>query len=78
MKILIKLNRFFAWLLLPFIIVFFITGYAIVGKYSLQKFMEPNLAFKIHAIIAVPTLLLFLAHSGISVFFAMKRWTRKK
>ena len=78
MKILFKLNRFFAWLLLPSIIIFFITGYAIVGKYSLQKFVEPNLAFNIHAIIALPTFLLFLAHSGISVFFAIKRRRKKK
>lgn len=77
MKILVKINRICAWLLLPFVLIFFITGTAIVGKYGFNKFIEPNFAFKLHSFLTIPGFICFLTHSSLSVFFAIKRLSKR-
>ena len=77
LKILVKLNRICAWLLIPLILLFYISGFAITGEYGLNEILDPNKALRMHSILAMPTLVCFLAHVGISVFFAIKRWIKK-
>ena len=77
MKILIKINRLCAWLLIPIMFIFFITGMAIVGKYGFNKFIEPNFAFKVHSFITIPGFILILIHAGLSSFFAIKRLLKR-
>ena len=77
LKILTKLNRICAWLLIPLILLFFISGFAITGKYGLNEIIEPNRALRMHSKLAMPTFVCFFIHTGISIFCAIKRWKKK-
>ena len=77
MKILVKVNRLCAWLLFPFMLILFITGVAIVGKYDFNKLIEPNFAFKVHSFITIPSFICFFIHSGLSIFFVVRRWLKR-
>lgn len=71
---LIKLNRFTAWLLLVFMIVFISTGFSIAGEYGFEKLIATNTALALHKKLVWPLLTLFALHVVISAYFSFKRW----
>jgi hypothetical protein len=74
-RYLIKIDRIAAWVLFFLIILFFITGWNMTGKLVL---IHPKKAQYLHLFICIPTLFVFLIHSGIRTYFAIKRWKLKK
>lgn len=67
---LIKANRISAWVLLVFMIVYIVTGYA----WTDHIVMSTSLARHLHTDLTVYMVFFFLAHALISAKFALKRW----
>ncbi|MGM0366393.1 MAG: hypothetical protein ACQEP5_07625 [Actinomycetota bacterium] len=66
-----KLNRIFAYLLLPLFILLMVTGYRQVGYFT---FLTRGMANALHQIyINISFLVLFTAHALISIRFALAR-----
>jgi len=72
-KMLLEIDEITRWFLLLFIILFFISGYSMVGKFGLEGVLPRNLAIKIHATLDIPTLLLLLIHCCPRIYFRLKR-----
>lgn len=69
-KLLIKLNRFSAWVLLVLIILFIISGYGMT-----KQIIDPVFATYLHDnIFPIPLFIFFLLHVGISIRYALWRW----
>ena len=77
-KILIQIDRICGWLLIPFMILFYISGFALVGKYSFNKLIDPNKAMMLHSVLTMPTFFCFIVHVGIRIFFTIKRWKKNR
>ncbi|NLI95313.1 MAG: hypothetical protein GX436_01140 [Synergistaceae bacterium] len=61
-KILHRLNRFFAWLLVPVLSLNFLSGYAVVHPRLFGALLSKPAAFRLHMAIQPPTVGLFLFH----------------
>ena len=71
---LLKLARLSGWLLLPLVIIYIGTGFALCGKLGFSRWMDNEKALIIHQIFDWPLVALFLAHATITSYFAMRRW----
>ena len=69
-RLLVKINRFSAWMLLIFMIIFLISGYAWSHKILLPLQMAKNM----HTELDLFLVLFFLLHSLIGIRFALARW----
>jgi hypothetical protein len=76
-NLLSRLERYTGLLLLPTLLIFFISGYGIVNTGKLYPLsgglLERGTAYEIHTNIALPTLILFITHSGLSVRSYLRR-----
>lgn len=70
----IKTARVSGWLLLVFVLAYLITGYALCGKFGIEKKIDANTALRIHKMIDWPFVAVFAAHAGTTAYFAFKRW----
>ncbi len=81
---LIKTARISGWLLLPLMVLYMVTGFAICGEYdvnhwiasrtSLKSQQVSEIAVEIHKIFEWPLVGLFLLHCVITIYFALRRW----
>ncbi len=71
---LLKLARVSGWLLLPLVILYIGTGFALCGKLGFSKWMDLQSALVIHQFFDWPLVGLFLLHATITAYFAMRRW----
>lgn len=71
---LLKLARISGWLLLPLVVVYIGTGFALCGKLGFSRWMDLQTALAIHQIFDWPLVGLFLVHASITSYFAMRRW----
>ncbi|HUT09323.1 MAG TPA: hypothetical protein VMY42_02410 [Thermoguttaceae bacterium] len=71
---LIKTARISGWLLLPLMLLYLVTGFAIIGQFGLNELIEPNKARFIHQDFLWPLTALFLIHASITIYFAFRRW----
>ncbi len=69
-RFLIKINRICAWLLLGFMVVFLVSGYAWVNR----EIMPVQLAIWMHTRLDLFLVALLLMHVLISAKFTLKRW----
>jgi hypothetical protein len=69
-RILLKLGRISAWILLAFMIIYIITGYAWVN----HTLMRVSLARQLHMTMDVYMMPVFLAHVLISTKFMLMRY----
>ena len=74
-RYLVKIDRTAAWVLFFLMILFFITGWSMTGKLRL---IGAGKAQYLHTSLCTLILIFFLIHSGIQIYFAIKRWKRKK
>lgn len=70
----LKLVRWTGWLLLPVILGFFATGYAISGRYGLSQLADEQTALALHKMMHVPLGVLVVVHVVPSTFLALIRW----
>lgn len=73
-RIALKLVRWTGWLLIPVLLVFFGTGYAMTGQYGFAALTDERTALAIHRLMHVPLGALVLAHLVPSTFLAVIRW----
>ena len=71
---LIKAARISGWLLLPLMLLYIVSGFAILGYFGLGRLIEPNKARIIHQDFNWPLVALFLVHASITIYFALRRW----
>ena len=70
MKILIKLDRFFAWVLFATMLLYFISGYGMT-----KGLIDANLATKLHiSWLTYIILIAFTVHTSYAIHLALKRW----
>ena len=71
---LLKLARLSGWLLLPLVIIYIGTGFALCGKLGFSQWIDLQTALAIHQLFDWPLVGLFLLHATITSYFAMRRW----
>jgi cytochrome b subunit of formate dehydrogenase len=71
---LIKAARISGWLLLPLMIIYLVTGFALCGKLGFGRLIDLQTALVIHQILDWPLVGVFLVHSSITIYFAFRRW----
>ena len=69
-RFLVKINRICAWLLLVFMVVFLVSGYAWVNR----SIMSVQLAIWMHTRLDLFLVVLLLSHVLISTKFTLSRW----
>jgi len=69
-RVLIKVNRISAWILLIFMATYIITGYA----WTKHIFMPTSLARLLHTDLDLYMMPVFLVHILLGTKFALKRW----
>jgi hypothetical protein len=70
----LKLVRWTGWLLLPVVLAFFVTGYAMSGRYGLGAVADEKTALTLHKLMHLPLGLLVVAHVVPSFYLALIRW----
>ena len=71
---LLRLARLSGWLLLPLVIIYIGTGFALCGKLGVGKLIDLQTALAIHQVFDWPLVGLFVLHATITSYFAMRRW----
>ena len=70
----LKLVRWTGWILLPVVLAFLVTGYAMSGRYGLSVLTDEKTALTLHKLMHVPLMVLVLVHVVPSVYLALLRW----
>jgi hypothetical protein len=70
----LKLVRWTGWLLLPVVLAFLATGYAMSGRYGLSVLADEKTALTLHKLMHLPLAVLTAAHVLPSVYLALLRW----
>ena len=70
----LKLVRWTGWLLVPALLAFFATGYAMSGRYGFGAFTNERSALAWHKVMHAPLAILILLHVGPSLYLALNRW----
>src|ERR1035438_4112176 len=70
----LKLVRWTGWLLVPFVLAFFATGFAMSGRYGFGMLADERTALTLHKLMHAPLLILVVAHVAPSLYLAMHRW----
>jgi len=76
--ILLKTVRWTGWLLLPLVLAFLGTGYAISGRYGFGQLLDGDTALTWHKLLHGPLLVLVLVHSVPAIYLAVRRWIRTR
>ena len=70
----LKLVRWTGWLLLPVVLAFLATGYAMSGRYGLSVLTDEKTALTLHKLMHLPLSVLVVVHVVPSVYLALLRW----
>ena len=70
----LKLVRWTGWLLLPVVLMFLVTGYAMSGRYGLSALTDEKTALTLHKLMHLPLGLLTLVHVVPAFYLALIRW----
>ncbi len=76
--IFLKTVRWTGWPLLPLVLAFLATGYAISGRYGFGRLLDQQAALTLHKLLHAPLLLLLLVHSLPAIYLALQRWNRTR
>lgn len=71
---LIKTVRLSGWILLPAVLLYISTGFTMCGKFGAVSADWLSVSEIIHKTFAWPLVVIFLAHSIIAVYLALRRW----
>ncbi len=71
---LIKTARLTGWLLFFLVIGFIVTGLALRNDFKLTRLIDHKIALGIHQSLRWPLIGVFAVHSGLTIYFAMRRW----
>jgi hypothetical protein len=65
------------WILLVMIIIFFISGYALVHEYGFDRLMNHKTAWHWHSTLAIPFLILLFLHVFPAIYFKIRKILKK-
>ena|GEM_PF-790297 len=71
---LIKLARLTGWMLFFLMLVYIVTGFTLRGDFRLQETIDLQLALGLHQKLVWPLVAAFAVHSGLEIYFALRRW----
>jgi hypothetical protein len=71
---LVKTARLSGWLLLPLMVLYILTGFALCGMLGFDGLIDYQQALQIHRVFDWPLVAAFLVHTSITTYFAMRRW----
>lgn len=71
---LVKTARLTGWLLFFMVIGYLVTGFTLRGDFGLDRSIGPEVALGIHQLLIWPLAGVFVVHSGLTIYFAMRRW----
>jgi hypothetical protein len=66
------------WPLLPVLLAFLGTGYAMSDRYGLGRLLDAKTALALHKLLHAPLLVLALVHAVPAVYLALSRWSLKR
>ena len=70
----LKLVRWTGWLLLPVVLGFFATGWAMSGRYGFTALTDEKTALALHRLMHLPLGALVAVHVLASTYLALLRW----
>jgi hypothetical protein len=70
----LKLCRGSGYVLFFLMLLFVGTGFALCGKCGVDQLIRPATALFIHKLFDLPLVVLFLLHSLLAIYFALRRW----
>jgi len=70
----LRLVRWTGWLLLPVVLGFLATGWAMSGRYGMTALTDDRTALALHRLMHVPLATLLILHVLPSTYLAMARW----
>ncbi len=70
----LKLVRWSGWLILPVVLAFLLSGYAMTGRGGLGALLDEQSALAFHRWLHLPLVILTLAHSVPAMYLALQRW----
>lgn len=73
-RLLYKVHRLISWILIPFMVIVVVSGYAYVRKI---QFLHRGFAFELHDTLDLPLVLLILAHVVLALRFELMRFKIK-
>lgn len=73
-RVAVKLVRWTGWLLVPVLLIFFATGYAMSDRYGFGALADERTALSLHKLMHLPLGALVVAHLVPSTFLALIRW----
>jgi hypothetical protein len=71
---LLKTARLSGWLLLPLMILYIGTGFALCGKLGFGHLLDLQTALVIHRVFDWPLVAVFAVHASVTTYFALRRW----
>jgi len=69
-----RVSRISAWLLIPIVGLYIISGYSMVGKYPFNEIMKLDVANWLHLNMDIPLVILFVLHAGIECLLRVKKF----
>ena len=73
-RFLFRMHRWISWVLLPFMIIIVVSGYAYIGK---VRGLHRGLAYDLHTKLDLPLILLIVAHVVLAARFELMRFKIK-
>ncbi len=70
----LRLVRWTGWLLLPAVLAFFLTGWAMTGRHGMAGLTDERTALALHRLMHVPLAALVVLHVLPSAYLAVVRW----
>ncbi len=74
-KNLLKIANISGWLLVTMLVLYFISGYAMVHKYGMNALMSKSQAWFWHSYLTIPFIILLFAH--ITPYFIVRKQVKK-
>lgn len=71
----VKIVRTTGWILVPFILAYMASGYAMSGKFGMDRFMDTEAAMKLHSSMDLPFGIVIVCHVIPSLYLAI--WRRR-
>ena len=71
---LVKTARVTGWLLFFLVLLYLVTGFSLCGEYGFAVLMDSQTALAIHKVFEWPLVAIFLTHSLVTIYFALRRW----
>lgn len=71
---LVKIARVSGWLLFFLVLLYILTGFSLCNEPGYPKLFDAKTALAVHKLFDWPLMVVFVVHSCVTIYFAMRRW----